>query len=348
MNGLVFPKKPIFFTKKHMHTRGRALYNLIRMNWLEDESLEVEPWQVEDYRALSTEELLSRLEGIGIPVDEERFKHYAEACSSPEELTDTLWVEEAEERFDEAYLLIFELWRRLLPEKQSLSIFCDQLDHLIDLYDEGKLDNEEKLHNALTELEHVLDAHSDQGEDPQSLFEEVSLYCAHDLESFIFDFASGEIDENLAMSASELLEGFAPYVHNEDWFEFLQLRLLALSDPEEAEVMLDRVLEEQKEQPDFELLLEIARYLVNQGDVNHFPKAIQQARSLIETEQDFQELLAISAEFYRLLDREEESEKMKEMLKSRAQKSLEQEIFPKDETLEAFFKLIEDLDRSEA
>ncbi|NGX27785.1 MAG: hypothetical protein K940chlam6_01723, partial [Chlamydiae bacterium] len=31
-----------------METKGRALYNLIRMNWQEDSSLPVAQWQVED------------------------------------------------------------------------------------------------------------------------------------------------------------------------------------------------------------------------------------------------------------------------------------------------------------
>jgi hypothetical protein len=119
-----------------METRGHALYNLIRMNWLEDPTLPVEPWQVEDYRLLPDEEIYSRLEKLGISIDQARFIEYALHFTSPEEMTETLWVDEELDNFDQAYLLIFELWRRFLPEKQSLSIFCDELDYLIDRYDE--------------------------------------------------------------------------------------------------------------------------------------------------------------------------------------------------------------------
>nr|NGX38577.1 hypothetical protein [Chlamydiota bacterium] len=243
-----------------MQTRGRALYNLIQMNWQEDSAFPVEPWQVEDYRSLATEELFSRLENLGISLDEERFISFAKNAASPEDLTETFWVEEEVEQFDQAYLLVFELWRRLLPEKQSLSIFCDQLDYLIDLYDQDLLEDEEILQNALSDLERVLDEHMDQGEDPHHVFEDVSLYCAHDLESFVYDYASEEIDQDHPMNASEIIDGFGPYITNDNWFEFLQLRLLANTDPDEADTMLARVIEQQKTRPDFELLLDIARF----------------------------------------------------------------------------------------
>lgn len=334
--------------KYPMETKGRALYNLIRMNWQEDPTLPVEPWQVEDYRSLSIKDLFKRLKALKIPLDEERFIIYGEHSASPEELTDTLFVDEELDQFDQVYLLVFELWRRLLPEKESLSIFCDQLDYLIDLYDQEMLKSEEALNDALTELERVLDEHTDKGEDPHTLFQEISLYCAHDLQSFIYDFASDQIDQNNNLQASEIIDGFSPYISESRWFEFLQLRLLAAVDPDEADVMLDRILEEQNRNPDFELLLEIARFLVNQGAVPNFVKVVKQARTLIETEQDFQELLAITCEFYRLLDREEESQKVFEILKKRQGIPLEQEVASNDKLFKEYFRLFEDLDWSEA
>jgi len=327
-----------------MNTRGRALYNLIRMNWQEDPLLQVEPWQVEDYRSLSIDELFQRLEALGISLDEMRFLQFAEDASSPEELTENLWVDEDFQKFDKAYLLVFELWRRLLSEKQSLSIFCDELDYLIDLYDQGERGNEELLQNALSDLECVLDEHVDKGDDSHAIFQEISLYCGHDLESFIYDFISEEIDHNHFLHASELIDGFSRYISDEKWFEFLQLRLLANTDPDEANIMLARILEEK---PDFELLLEIARFLVNRGGVTHFLQTVKQARSLIQTEQDFQELLAISCEFYRLLDKEEETNKVCKMLKERQGNLLDEAIEPNDKLLEEYYRLFEDFDWSE-
>lgn len=331
-----------------MKTKGRALYNLIRMNWQEDPSLPVEAWQVEDYRALDTDELFTRLEKLGIALDEQRFYSYSEEADSPEELTDTLWVDETFDRFDEAFLLIFELWRRLLPEKQSLSIFCDELDTLIDLYDNEQLENEEVLFSALSDLERILEEHTDHGENPQRIFEEISLHCAHDLESFIYDLASNEIDNDNPLHASALVDGFSPYISDKQWFEFLQLRFLANSDSEEADPMLARILEDQREEPNFELLLEIARFLISRGETPLFFEVIQDAKPLVETEQDFQELLAITCEYYRLLDREDEIQGIVEILKKRQGLNLEREIIESDKDFNKFFDLVDDLDRSEA
>lgn len=331
-----------------METRGRALYNLIRMNALEDPTFAVEDWQVEDYKALDLNVLFERLTALGISLDENRFLHYADAHSSPEELMDTLWVDEDLERYDEAYLLVFELWRRLVPEKQSLSIFCDHFDYLIEQYDNENISNEEEIQNALVDLERILDESVDQGEDPHLVFEELSLYLAHDLESFIYDFAAEQIDEDHPFYASELIDGFDPYIRDEKWFDFLRLRLMAQSDPEEAENMLARILDEQREEPDFELLLEIARFLIHRGSISHFTETINIARELIHTEQDFQELLAISSEFCRLLDKEEVSQKMGEILKKRQGKILESEVVHNDPSIEEYYTLFEDLDRSEA
>jgi len=328
-----------------METRGRAFYNFLKMNWEEDPSLSIESWQVEEYRSLPLDVLFERLENLGTHLDEERFKAEGEQYSSPEEMIENLWAKEDLERFDEGYLLLFELWRRLLPERQSLSIFCDQLDVLIDLYDREELANEELLHEALADLERILDEHVDQGAEPHQIFTEVSQYCAHDLESFIYDFASDEIDHNHPLHASELIDGFSSYIERKKWFEFLQLRLLASTDPEEAQVMISNLLDDE---PDFELLLEIARFLVNRGNIVDFLQTIKQAKESIQTEQDFQELLAISCEFYRLLDREEETEKICEILKERQGNSLDQTLDEADPLLEEYFRLIEDFDRSKA
>lgn len=331
-----------------METRGHGLYNLIRMNWLEDPNLPVDPWQVEDYRSLPEEVIYSRLETLGISLDRPRFLEYALHFTSPEEMTETLWVDEELEHFDKAYLLLFELWRRFLPEKQSLSIFCDELDALIDRYDENDLQDETILQDALIDLERVVDQHADQGGDPKQVFAEISLYCAHDLESFIYDYASEEIDRGNFLAASEIIDAFFPYIANTIWFEFLQLRLLAPSDPEEAEIAVERIVEDPELQEDFELLLEISRYLVHESSTKFFAKIVKQAKPLIQTEQDFQELLAITSEFFRLLDEEEKAERLTEILKKRQDQPLEKEISATDKDMDAFFRLLSDLDRSKA
>lgn len=332
-----------------METRGRALYNLLRMNWQEDPSLRAEPWQVEDYRAIATEELFFRLSQLGVSLDEPQFLAYAREVDSPEELTEALWAHDDLSHYDRAYLLIFELWRRLAKDRQSLSIFCDQLDLLISLYDQDRSFDEEELSSALVELERILDEHVDQGEQPRQLFREISFYCAHDLESFIYDFAAEEIDRDHHLNASEIIEGFSPYVSDEAWFEFLQLRLLAAADPDEAEAMLARIIDKQQHQPNFELMLEIARFLAHGGATSYFLQVMKQLRPHLQAERDFQELLVTTSQFYRLLDRDCEAEKVVEILARRKKIPLETAIDSSDCDLEEFYGLVDslDLDRSE-
>ncbi|NGX39985.1 MAG: hypothetical protein KR126chlam1_01325 [Chlamydiae bacterium] len=330
-----------------MDVKGRALFNYLRMNWEEDPSIVVEPWQVEDYRQLSEEELYQRLEALGIALDHGRFLGYAAEAPSPEELIETLWVDESEENLDNAYLLLFELWRRLLPGRQSLSIFCDELDHLIDHFDRGTLENEEAIQNALSDLQGILDEQSDRGEGPKALFREISLYCAHDLESFIYDFSSKQIDEGNSTTASELIDGFSLYITDKKWFDFLQQRLISPVDGEEAEHMLLRLFEELEGEPDFDLLLEIARQLVNKGSVSHFIRAVLLARGSIQSEQDFQELLALTSEFYRLLDHEVESKELALILKERQGNDLDAPLSPDEDLVRALYDLFEDLEGSE-
>lgn len=329
-----------------METKGRALFNLIRMNWQEDVTLPIEGWEVVSYRSLPIEELFDQLKKFDIILDEKRFLEYAGNCLSPEDLIEMLWVLGNDPvKFDRAYLLLFELWRRLLPEKPSLSIFCDEVDRLIDEYDRSLLENEELLQDALSNLERVCDEHADHGEDPHEVFSEISSYCAHDLASFIYDYASKQLDLGHLLYASELVEGFYDYVPSVRWFDFLRIRMIAESDEEEAGMLLEQLLDSLKTHPDFELLLEIARFLVHRGVASHFLRTIKQAKNLMETEQDFQELLAIVCEFFRLFDLEKIHKELLAILKSRQKKNLDESVDAM--AVDNFYKLLKDFDRSE-
>lgn len=286
--------------------QAKALYNLLRYNWLSDSSLKVEQWQVENLRELRTEELFSRLEKQEIPLDEEKFLKFAETVNTPEELVECLWIQEHQNlsEFDQAYLLLFELWRRLLPDKQSISVFCDELDHRIALHDTDALASEQLLLESLEELEDILDENVDRGEDPQEVFDVITTYCAHDLESFLYDYIVEQIEAGNDVCASELLEGFYEYVSDQRWFQFLRIALFASEESSEAELMLRRLLDQMQEEPDFDLLLEIANFLVHRGDVSLFIQSIQQICPLLETEGQFQELLATVAKFYQYCDKD--------------------------------------------
>jgi hypothetical protein len=331
-----------------MQLQIKALYNLLRSNWLEDPNMKVDSWQVEDLRDLPVDVLFERLKDFGIPLTKESFFLYAENCNSPEELADCVWIDEEDLiGYDRAYLVLFELWRRLLPQKQSLSLFCDELDRNIALYDEGALENEEALQACLEDLEDILDAHVEQGLDPQEVMTQVSHYCAHDLETFIYDYIAEQIDTENELYASELLDGFLPYVKDTEWFEFLEVRLLAVSDEDKAFTQLQTILEQIEEQPDLHLLFEIGHFLVQKGAAKLFRKIVVMAIQAVETEKEYQDLLQLVVDYYHFADSQEEETAVKKLIVKREKKNHSQGFVSSDPGVKELEALLEDLDGSE-
>lgn len=325
-----------------MKFQGKALFNLLRIKWLEDPRGDIKAWQVEDLQLLRMEELFSRLKQIGIILNEQGFCLYAEKCESPEELADLIWYDEEDlEGHDKAYLLIFELWRRLLPEKMCLSVFCDALDQIMEMYDNDTLVEEESLQSALSILEDLLDETYDENkEDAQTIFSEVSSYCAHDIERFIFDYICDQIAEKNVTYASELLDAFYDYVTDRRRYDLLRAKLFALSDLEDANHIYRRILEELTEEPDLEMTLLIAENLVHHGDVRLFMQAAEMALEQLKTEEDFQNILRMMAEYFRCLDRETEESAIQNLLHLRQMHSPEKQLDPSDQIFKRVYQLI--------
>ena len=324
-----------------MELKGKALFNLLRLNWLDDPNSDVQPWQIEDLRELSIEKLFSRLQDLGLVLNEESFYLYAENCDSPEELIDCVWIEEEQlERHDQAYLLLFELWRRLLPGKLCLSVFCDELDQLIDLYDTGALENEEPLQNALTILEDILDDACDEDGDLQTVFKMIASFCAHDLERFLFDFISDQITERNETYASELIDDFYEYISFRLAFDLLRAWLFGFSNLEESNILYGRLLEELSESPNLDLILQVCDSLIHHGDVRLFMQAVRQALGLLKTEENIQMLLEMVAEYFRCLDRDKEYKTIRGMLEMRQTTALDKAIDPSDHAIKHLSEII--------
>jgi hypothetical protein len=119
-----------------MSFKGKALYNLLKMSHGEDPTVEVKPWQIASYTDMTNESLFSRLSKLGLDLTDSAIIAFGESFDTPEELIDCLWLEdETDDKFKESYLILFELWKRFFPKKQSLSIFGDDLDQMIYRYD---------------------------------------------------------------------------------------------------------------------------------------------------------------------------------------------------------------------
>lgn len=320
----------------------RALFNSLRINWLADPALKVQPWQVEDYRALSLENIFERLSKKEMALDRVSFSALAENVDSPEELCDALLADdklETAER-DQIYLLVFELWRRIVNEKPCLSIFCDELDYQIFAYDHGKMIHAEEIQDAIANLEVILDENTDEGADPVQVFDMVSHCCANDLETFLYDYIAEQIDNHNYPYAADLLDGFGQYVKDVSWFDFLKARLLSHADPESSDQTIRKIVQDIKKQQDLDLSLEVLAFLVKGGDPDLFRTLARQTVSMLETEEDFQELLAICADYYHFLDQDQEEQLIHGILKNRSQECIERQIQPKDVKVKEFLKII--------
>lgn len=297
----------------------RALYNLLRMNWLNERSLQVELWQVENYRDLPLSSLFDRLKSFHIALDRVSFIAYADECDSPEDLTDHLVADRSLQTAgeDQIYLLIFELWRRLMSEKPSLSVMCNELDYQIYLYDNEELENPFGLQDALAHFIQILDENVDEGILPKQAFELISTYCANDLETFLYDFIAEQIDEDNESYAHELLDDFDAYLGNNKWFKLLRIRLYEKTQSKTSLKIAQEVLEEfiKEEDPDYNL--EFLSLIAALGDHTILRHVIKQTLPLIKHEEEFQDLLVIVIEYFRRLDQEQQEMALRTMLEKR-------------------------------
>lgn len=325
-----------------MQIERRALYNLMRLNWLHNPNMPVEPWQVDDYRVMPVDTLFERLSFHDIDLDRTLFADLANEYDSPEDFTDALLAEYEADNVtqDQVYLLIFELWRRLLPEKPCLSIFCDELDYQVHLYDTGQTTNPEDIQDAVANLQVVLDENTDEGADPFEVFESISGGCANDIESFLYDYISDQIESDNLLYASDLLDGFNDYVRDVKWFDFLRARYIAHTDQAAANEHIPHLIQDSKDSPDLEYNLELLSFLVQGGGRNVFVDLVKRTIPLIQTEEDFQDLLTIAVDFFHRLDSEKEEKALQVLLRKRSHLHLEGLIDPKDPQISELLKIL--------
>lgn len=292
-----------------MQLERKALYNLLKYHHPEEAKL----WQRADLRPHTLASLFASLRALGPIFDESSFRSFAEECESPEEFAGEL--AEDPEIEDQIFLIIFELWRRLMPAKKSFSLIADELDEQIHRYNQGLRDE-----NLLKSLYLVIDALQcglDKGLPVEDLHTLLETNTAYDVEGFIYDYIQDALDEEDAKLAAELLEAFDPFIKETSWFTLLSLRLLIQENPEEAEELLTEVYEIAGELQDPEFHLELLSLLSCYGDKGAFLELAGDTLSLIETEDQFQEFLSLIALFWRSLDLETKEEAALHLLKAR-------------------------------
>src|SRR5262249_44561565 len=136
-----------------------------------------------------------------------------------------------------------------------------------------------------------------------------------------------------------LIDSFYEYIHDKKWFDFLKARLFFSTQSEESNRLIERLLEQLQEDPDADLLMQIIDSLVHYGDIRLFQLAVRQMLPLLNTEKQFQELLAMSADYYRCLDKEKEEKQIHSLLDKRSKLDANNPFDPADKSLSLFYDL---------
>lgn len=320
----------------------RALYHSLRVNWQLDPTLKVKPWQVEDYRMVPSAELFSRLEKLGISIDYGHFVSLSESQDTPEELAETLLPDDVEDQeiADQIYLIVFELWRRFLSERQTLSLICDEWDHQIDLYEAGQPESLEGLGDMIGRFITLLEETKDQNEDPQMLYDSVLQNCAHDIEGFLYDFALAQIEEQNISYASDIVEAFLPLSKEKIWFQLLNAEILGHSEKESSQPVIHQLLKDSLSRGDLEFNLEFLAYLAQKGEERSFFTLVKQTLPLLTIEEEFWDLLASCEDFFHFKDAEDQEGWVKALRHKRFKNDPEKPLNSQDLDLKELQKLL--------
>ena len=133
--------------------------------------------------------------------------------------------------------------------------------------------------------------------------------------------------------ASELIEGFSPYITDPLWLDFLRIRLLAFTDIGDANLAMHRLLEADLDLP---LTLEVLRFLSRGGRGELFSPCAKKALSLLQTGEEFLEVLNSALEYFSHLDEEDSRQVIQRLIDT--QKDLQSPPHPT--SLKAFSDLL--------
>ena len=305
-----------------MDKAHKAYYNSLRMSYLQDPTLPYEKWKVEDLTCVDTPSLFARLQKHNIYLDKNALLTYAEPFDTPEEFFEWLLRDQSapEDVIDPIYLIVFELWRRLISDKSSISIFANDLDWMIYAYINDTLSNSRILESAIENLYGILVENVDEGMEPQEAFSALCEFFACDLESFLYTYMSDQIDQQDFQYAKELLDQFFSFAIDPQWFNCIKARLLATEDIGNANAILRQVFEQNKEEGSIDLDLDMLNQMVHSGDHALFLEICDHTLSLCDNEEDFIELLTLVSEYFRCLDHDEIHQKINALIKKRASK----------------------------
>jgi len=313
-----------------MQLQKKALYNLVKFSSFHNPSFKPKKWQKEDLRKINENNLFKKLFKLGLNLNKKSFLVYGNEVESPEELVEVLACEKSKEIKDQIYLIVFELYRRLISEKRCLSIFLDELDHRIFLYDIGQLKNDELLQDALANLKSLLDRNVDMGLSYEEAFQNLLKYLAHDLENFLFDYVADQIDAKNESYAFDLIDGFYQYVNKKIWFDFLKAKLKANTNVLLSNQIIKNIIKELKQKPNLEIQFRILKFMIDNGDRDLFIELVKQTTNHLKKENEFKEMLKIVKDYYLRLDKEMMQKKITNLLSLRSKIKYDQNLKKQD------------------
>lgn len=318
-----------------MFLHKKALYNLIKFNLIKvpEQQVQLESWQKDNYRSYSLETLFSSLSKIGLSFDSQSFQKAGQHFDTPEAFSESLSKQLLSLDQDKAYLLIFELWRRLFPEKQSLTIFCDELDHQIIRYEDEEGQSFLEIQDGVVTLQDVIDKNVDEGVPVKDALPLLQGFCANNLEAFLYNYIFDRIEEENISYAKELIEGFSKYTKEPLFFKLLAIRVEISEDPEEGYEKLENLIDQLKEETQLELSLDMLAFLAKTGNHSLFTKLAIQIIPSLRTEEDFRDLVLLSVQHFTYVELDVLRVATENLLEKRSSIPLDQILSPSDSAL---------------
>ncbi len=322
-----------------MEITTKALYNALRLHAIDEPQAEIDSWKTQDLRLSDISALFDQLKKKGICVDRQTFIAYANEYDTPEELVEAIIPEELDESEDRdyVYLIVFELWRRFVPEKQSISLITDELDYQIYLYDNEALESFEPLDDAIACLYEVLEENADLGVAPKDAFAAILEYSAHDIFTFLYDYISELIELEQYVYAQDLVERFFPFIEDKKWFEFLHAQLIAVKEPKACLADIKKIAQENQKDSDIQLFLDMLAFLCKFHSKELFCQIAKDVLKQDLDEDDLQEFLFLSKEFFSVHTMQEHELKVEEI---EAQSNVVQDKAEQKNALKALYSSI--------
>lgn len=177
------------------------------------EDREANAWSPEKLKALSTEDILAKLESLGIKTNQEDFVNLAKELKSAEDLEEKFWCDQLQaEGWDEdfSWMAAIELWRRWLPEQPCVEMLDDELGHFEKKLEHSEQNDDEQIHQLRRTMTFFRQAltmeHDGQLVVDRALYERWRRQSYWDLDEFIDDIAFGFAENGFYDEAIEIVD----------------------------------------------------------------------------------------------------------------------------------------------